>query len=188
MNKLILLFFLCIALINCDGRNRKHKTNAEVLKEAKLLKSFSEQVNFTPNTPVLIHTDTILNNGFRVKLKYNSIENNYISKKSISKNNSAITNNYKNFEAKFQISKNNKIISEQLINKSFFNEYRPSTFWDNAIMQFIWIDYTTSSSKTIDLKTSFCIPETETCKDFVISINEFGDIKIKETNLIPNSI
>ena len=46
------------------------KTNTEVLKEHKLLDSFSEQIKYIPEKYTEVITDTILSNGFRVKIKY----------------------------------------------------------------------------------------------------------------------
>jgi hypothetical protein len=55
-------------------------------------------------------------------------------------------------------------------------------------MQFIWVDYNASTKTSVNINTSFCLPETETCKDYAITINKFGTIQIKEINLILNTI
>jgi len=77
MNKLIYLFFIVfIAFLSCDGRDRVHKTNEEVLIEHKLLDSFSERVTYFPETYTEVETDTILSNGYRVNIKlYSDMEN-----------------------------------------------------------------------------------------------------------------
>lgn len=189
MKKLILLILLLsICLISCDGRSRKHKTNAEVLRESKLLKSFSTQTKFLPNTPVEIITDTIFNNGFRVKLKYNSLENNFISKTIKSKNDFLIHTNYKNFEASILVLKNDKIISRGTLNKSLFNNDKTSSFWKTAIMQYVWINYETTTDDYLHLNTSFHIPETDIYKDFSIRIDTLGHIKITEINILETTI
>ena len=77
---LILISSLSIALLSCDGRDRTYKSNVEILKSNNLFESFSKQVNFIPNLPVEIFTDTILSNGFQVKINYYSVENSFISK------------------------------------------------------------------------------------------------------------
>lgn len=189
MKKLVFLILLfIITLISCDGRDRKYKTNAEVLQESNLLKSFSEEINFIPFEPVEIITDTIMSNGFQIKLKYNSLENSFITKLSKSETEEVINTNYKNFEASIFVLKDEKIIFNETINKELFYEFETPTFWSSAIMQFVWIDYETSTKNSINLNTSFCIPETDVCKDFAINIDTYGNIKIEETNLIAKII
>lgn len=185
MNKLFcLIFVLLITFLSCDGRDRAYKNNAEVLKNNNLLESFSEQTVFIPNQPVEIFTDTILSNGFHVKLMYNSIDNDFITLTEESNNNSKINSNYKNFEAKFQVFKNELFVIEKTLSKAVFIKHDTSSFFKDAIMQFVWIDYENSSEYFITLNTSFRIPETDVYKDFSIVIDAFGNIKIREINLI----
>ena len=184
MKKLMFLFFIFMIIFSsCDGRDRAYKSNAEVLRASHLLESFSEETHYIPEVPVAIFTDTTLNNGFQVKIEYNSIENDFISKKGKAKNDSIINTNYKNFEVKLIIYKSEKIIMEQTLNKYVFSTPDNLPFFQNAIMQFIWIDYEASNTHYIRLNTSFCIPETESCKDFSIKINSFGTSAIEEINL-----
>jgi hypothetical protein len=185
MNKLFVLFLLSIAIISCDGRDRRHKSNAEVLHENKLLNSFSEKVEFVPKEHVQIITDTILSNGFQVKLNYNSIDYNAIIK---AKKNTKSKTHYKNFQASIQVLKNGKLINEGLINKQLFQEFGTLSFWDDAIMQFIWIDYDASTENELCLNTSFNIPDTETYKDFILKIDKNGVIQIKEKTYASNLI
>lgn len=189
MKKLLFLILISsIVFISCDGRDRTYKTNVEVLKESNLFDSFSTQTKYIPNNHIEIYTDTILNTGFQVKLKYSSLENNYVSKTIKSKKDTLININYKNFEAEFQVIKNNILITEKIINKALFSNFEDQEFWNKAIMQYVWLDHNTSTKNHINLNTSFCVPETEICKDFTITINEDGYIKIKEINLIANTL
>ncbi len=189
MKKLLLyIFLLSIAFVSCDGRNRKYKSNTDVLRESNLLESFSAQTKFIPNEPVEIITDTIFNNGFHLKLKYNSLENNYFSKTIKSNNDFLIHKNYKNFEASILVLKDEKIITKGIINKTLFRNYESPSFWKNAIMQYVWVDFEASTDTYINLNTTFHIPETNIYKDFTISIDNFGNIKIKEINLTESTI
>ncbi len=187
MRNLVFLFFiLFIVLTSCDGRDRKHKTNAEVLKEHKLFDSFSEHVKYIPEQPTEVFTDTILSTGFQVKIKYYSLENDFISKTTNASNDKNNTTHFKNFEAQFQVSKNNNLLTRDFINKEMFSKFESKAFWAAAIMQFVWIDYENSSEDFITLNTSFHLPETEEYKDFSIIINKFGEIKIRAINLVEN--
>ena len=189
MNKLLFVILLfIIALTSCDGRNRKYKTNAEVLKENKLLESFTEAIKFVPETYTEIKTDTILSNGFEVKIKYHSLESDFVLETRKSKHDSIIKIHHKNFEAELLVLKNKTIINKSLINKKFFYEFENATFWAHAIMQFIWIDYHASNENMLYLNTSFCIPNTDECKDFTLKINEQGVIQIEEITIFSNTI
>ena len=189
MNKLFFLISLpTIAFLSCDGRDRAYKTNAEVLKASHLFDDFSKQIKFVPKANVEIYTDTILSSGFQVKLKYNSLENDYVSKTMKSKNDTLIDVNYKNFEAQFLVIKDQKLVTEKIINKTLFSKFENQEFWKSAIMQFVWIDYESSTENHVLLNTSFCIPETEVCKDFTIIIDNKGSIHTKEINLIANTL
>lgn len=185
MRQLYILFLaLIITLVSCDGRDRKHKTNAEVLKENKLLNSFTNQIKYFPEQYIEVFTDTILSTGFQIKIKYHSLDNDYITKTSNSSKNSSETVCFKNFKAKFQILKNNNIVAQNIINKKLFSKYESLSFLEKAILQFVWIDYENSTKNFITLNTSLQIPETEIYKDFSIIIDKTGEIKIREVNFI----
>ncbi|SFZ91481.1 hypothetical protein SAMN05428642_10291 [Flaviramulus basaltis] len=188
MSKLLILVLLTIAFVSCDGRDRKYKSNVQVLQETNLLSSFKEKVEFIPKQHIQIVTDTILNNGFEIKIKYNSVENNSIVKTIKTKNDTVTQVHYKNFEAKLQVIRNGEIINESIIDKNLFNQFETNLFWENSIMQYVWIDYNASTESEIYLNTSFNIPETETYKDFIIKIDKYGSIQIKEKTISANII
>ncbi|KJD32700.1 hypothetical protein PW52_15170 [Tamlana sedimentorum] len=184
----LLVILLAIAFFSNDGQSRIYKTNAEVLKENNLLKNFSETINYIPKQPVIIITDTILNNGFNIKINYHSIEDAPLIIDKLSKNDTLQKTEYKNFEAQITVSKNNSLPHQFLVNKSSFSNFENNDFFNKAILQYVWIDFEASTKNTICLNTAFHIPETENYRDFVISINKFGIIQIKEKQLTQNII
>ncbi|TGV01134.1 hypothetical protein [Flavivirga rizhaonensis] len=187
----ILLFIILtsiITLTSCNGRERKYKTNAEVLKENKLLEFFTEEIKFVPETYTEIKTDTILSNGFKIKMSYHSLENDFVLESRKLKNDSIAKIHHKNFEAQLLVSKDNVIINKSLISKRLFYEFENSSFWASAVMQFIWVDQEASNKNTLCLNTSFCVPNTDKCKDFTLKIDEFGTIQIEEINIFSNTI
>ena len=188
MNKLVILILLSIAFSSCDGRHRAYRSNEEVLKEANLFRSFSEVIKFIPQRNTKIITDTLLNNGFKVKLNYHSIESDFVIMTSKKGNDSIIKKHFKNFEAQFSTSFNNTIIANGIINKELFYNYTNRSFLDHAIMQYVWIDYLASTQSSIQLNTSFKIPETDKFKDFTLTIFNDGNIKIKEVKTKFNTI
>lgn len=189
MKKLIfLILIISIVFAHFDGRDRKYSNNRDVLQSSNLLESFSKKVKFTPNEPVEIVTDTILSSGFEIKLKYQSLENNFISNITTAQDLSTKETHYKDFEAELRISIHGELITKSLINKRLFENYANPEFWKQAIMQHVWIDYQNSTDQYVQLNTSFRILETETYKDFSILINSLGSIEIKEINLLSNTI
>ncbi|WP_345274617.1 DUF4738 domain-containing protein [Flaviramulus aquimarinus] len=179
---------MTITLISCDGRDRIHKINAEVLHEGNLLNVFSQQIKFIPEQPIIIATDTILKNGFQIKIKYNSLENHDIVKIVKNKKNTITKVHYKNFEAKIEVLKDGNIINKSSISKALFNKFQNPDFWTKAIMQYVWIDYEASAKSNIYLNTSFHIPNTDTFKDFILKIDKNGMMQINQRNLTKNII
>lgn len=76
---LFLLILVGVALLGCDGKERVHLSNTEVLKAHKLLDSFSKKVEYIPESHLQINTDTLLSNGFKIKINYQRHIKNYVS-------------------------------------------------------------------------------------------------------------
>ncbi|WP_100611657.1 hypothetical protein [Confluentibacter lentus] len=186
MSRLYILIILVISFIGCDGKYRAHRSNEDVLREANLLESFSEQLKYIPEQPTEIVTDTLLSNGLNIKINYYSVENDPVSITKKSKNGTLTSTYHKNFEAQFHVHKNNKVIREAVIKKELFHKNEDHPFWQNAIMQFVWVDYSTMTEHSIQLNTSFHIPSTHNFKDFTITIFDTGEMKIKEISSINN--
>ncbi|MFV9551137.1 DUF4738 domain-containing protein [Algibacter sp. PT7-4] len=183
------IFFITtlIAFLSCDGRDKIYKTNAQVLIENNQYKTFSEKIIFIPHNKVEIHTDTILSSGFQIKIKYASIKDSFVLKTKNNKN--KVTNTYyKNFEAKLHVLKNGLTINQSVINKKLFSNFEKPSFWQNAIMQYVWINHDISTKNEVFINTSFYIPNTKSYKDFVLKINSDGTLTIKNTNRITNTV
>ncbi|MBD0833701.1 hypothetical protein [Aestuariibaculum sediminum] len=188
MYRIFLMLFLVSAFAACDGRSRAHMSNASVLKEDNLYKSFTEELKFIPEQPVVITTDTLLDSGFRVKLNYHSLENNLLEKRTQNINDSTTFSYYKKFEAHIQVYKNNENIVNTIIENSLFSSFENYLFWENAIMQYLWVDQENSDINGVELKTAFHIPETDIYKDFIIKISESGRIEIEAYPHSPKTI
>lgn len=185
MNKLGFLFLILVAVFaSCDGRDRVYKSNKAILIEDNLFDSFSERVKFTPKVYTEIKTDTLLANQFNIKIKYFSLDKDQILQTENSKDELKTNHYYKNFEAILKVSKASKPISLLTINKHLFSDYETRGFWDNAIMQFVWVDYEKTTETSINLNVSFCTPKANTCKDYTIVIYENGNIRIEKSNLV----
>lgn len=188
MNKLYILILIIITFIGCDGRHRAHMSNEAVLREANLFQSFSEELKYIPEQPTEIVTDTLLSNGFHIKTTYHTIENSFVSKKANNKNETTTNTYHHNFEVQFQIHKSNFLIREGIINKQLFYKKDTHAFWQNAIMQFVWVDYEAMTEHSIQLNTSFNMPGTHTFKDYTITFYDDGQVVIKEINITNSSV
>ncbi|MGB5419544.1 hypothetical protein [Algibacter sp.] len=179
----VFIFAIAMLFYNCDGQDRKHKNNAEVLQENNQLNAYNEQVEFIPNKPVVIYTDTILSNGFTVKINYHSIEKKPFYGVVENENDTTNIKNYKNFEAKISVFKDDLPIAETTITKMTFLEFEDASFWKSAIMQYVWVDPNASNENMLCLNTSFKIADTENFKDFVVMIDKHGVIQIKQRKM-----
>ncbi len=185
MNKLLILFILIIVtLTSCDGRGRKHKTNEDVLKENKLLDSFTENIKYIPETYTEVETDTILSNGFRVKIKtYTEMEDNVFNEFTIDTIKYKFY--YRNYTGKLDVFYNDRSILKETINKSYLNKNKDKAFWDDAIMAGIYLDEHNSTKKEVFISVLYCIPESEICKEFNIIIDKEGNTTLKELDPEP---
>ncbi|SFO01735.1 hypothetical protein SAMN04487989_1115 [Bizionia echini] len=118
---LITIVILAMTFGACDGRDRLHKTPQEVLHETKLLDSFSERVNYIPENYAEVLTDTILANGFHIKIKtFTDMENNLLD---VTQTDSLTHKTfYRDVKSQVIISKNEKEIFNKIIDKSFFTQ------------------------------------------------------------------
>jgi len=66
---LLLIFLTSFTLISCDGRSKRFMSNREILQNHNLLESFSESITYFPTSYNKFSNDTILSNGYRVKIE-----------------------------------------------------------------------------------------------------------------------
>ena len=92
-----------------------------------------------------------MNSGLQVKLSYQSLENSFV----VTKKESKRSINYKNFESGFKILKDNTIISEGVIDKTFFINNSQYYSLNEGVMQQVWIDLEQSKNNFVVLNTSF---------------------------------
>ncbi|HMC01291.1 MAG TPA: hypothetical protein VKN14_09685 [Flavobacteriaceae bacterium] len=145
--KRLLFFFLIVVLTNisCDGRDRAHKSNQEVLKENKLLDSFSENTVHIPETYTEIKTDTILSNGTKIEIKlYSDMDVSVL--KTFKKDAIQYKEYYRDFNAHIIVYKNNLEIFNEIINKEFLN---------NSLVASVSLHDATLKNVQIDEMTSY---------------------------------
>ncbi len=179
-----LIILIIIMFSSCGESDRKQKTNEEILKENKLLDSFTESVKYIPETYSEVETDTILNNGFRVKIKtYTEMQDNVLNEFVI--DTIKYRFHYRNYTGKLDIFYNNTSVLKETINKSYLNKNKDKTFWDDAIMAGIYLDEHSSTKEEVIISVLYCIPESEICKEFNIIIDKKGNTSLEELESEP---
>ena len=181
---IVILFFISLGFMSCDGRDRAYKTNQDVLKEHNLYKSFSESVSFVPENYMETTNDTILSNGFQVKIKsFTDMKRSVL--KEFTKNNIAHKTYYRNIKATISILKDNRKIISTTIDKDIFKNFNNSSKTDsNPIIQGIWLNqYASIINDKVILNVRLYEPETKNHEDYTLSFDENGTLSIdnKET-------
>ena len=174
---LIISFFL-----SCDGRERIHKSPETVLKENKLMDSFSETITYIPNVYSEKVTDTILSNGFKIKIKSYTDMNNGVTK-TIKKDTITEQLHYRNIKNEVIVFKNDVVIFNKILNTSFFLKHVKTLgeYKDKATSLAVNIDTTRFINKNeIRLTAGFCVPESTNCLIYTITIQADGSFRLEE--------
>lgn len=193
-NVLFLLAIVFLVFVGCDGKDRVHLTNSEILKEHKLLDSFSEKVKYIPEQYSEVVTDSLYDNGFRVKIKmYTDLDRDVL----FTKTEESITykEHYRNFKFDILIEKNNSIIYQKsfdkdIINKElavFSNNIPKSSLYFNfgklAVLKYIEVDYEPSLKNMIIINFMYAIPNTDRYSTHSLIVNDKGNGTIIHKNV-----
>lgn len=168
--------------MSCDGRDRKFKTNVEVLKENKLLDSFSEQIKYSPETYSEVLTDTILSNGYRVKIKtFSDMSNSFLNEYVVN----TISHKYyfRKLISEVYIEKDKTIIFNKIIDNSFLEK---KSIYNNinlgsSILNLLEVDQIKSiESNKVVLIASMSMPVKNDSTIFNIVIDNDGNCELKK--------
>jgi hypothetical protein len=137
MKKLLpfLAVLFLIAFTNCDGKDRASKNNKEKIENSDLSSSFFEHVNYFPKKYVEVITDTILSNGFTVRIKtFSDMENKIL----ITKKTDTITqkNYYRNWVSELQVSFKSNVLLIKTIDNSFLQNIKTIKETGLSMLQF----------------------------------------------------
>jgi hypothetical protein len=172
---LISLFFLA----SCDGRDRVYKTNTDILKENKLLDSFSESITYIPETYTEIVTDTILSNGFHIKMKtYSNMEHSVLNE--FEQNTITHKEFYREFVSEVIITKNSKEIFNKTIDKHFFDKIKNDLQLDNTIIKLMVDESSSFKKNSIILSAMFQKIDSKKVRFCDIIIDSEGKFELKE--------
>lgn len=162
MKHLIFIILISFAIISCDGRSKIYKSNQEILKEHGLYEAFSKHTNYIPESYLETTTDTILSNGYKIKIKsYTDMNNSLLN--SYTKNNIQHKNYYRNINTQITIVKNNEEILSKLINKETIIEFDKSLEKriHNKTILGVWVnEYASLIYNRVIIDVLFVEPET----------------------------
>lgn len=174
----IILFLIAITIVSsCDGRDRALQSNKERVSKSSLSIDAIETIKFVPEQYLKTVTDTLLDSKTNIQVSYYSSSNKSVIIAN-HKHNQHIETHYREFESEIKVFKNDKLLFKDIISKNNFitNE---QNFWENAVLQYVWLDNFESSDNNYKLFCSFLVPESEKYKMYSIHFNNFGEKTIR---------
>jgi hypothetical protein len=185
MNKLIYILVIILACVSCNGGKTKTdalKTSVEKFKDSI---GTLEIEKYIPETYSETITDTILSNGFKVKIKtFTDMNQNVVNE--FKQDSITFKQLYREFNAQIRIHKDNKEVINFLVNKNFIVQNDPSynlnkELYDEIIIQNVWLsEYNSTLKDKVILVVDLCKPETDNCLTFEIDIDKNGNYQVKE--------
>lgn len=176
---LLVIATIGIVSISCDGRDRMFKNNTEVLIENKLLDSFSENITYVPETYTEVATDTILYNGFHVKLKTYTIMDKHIVNE-FKQDSIVYKKYYREFVTDVIVTKNDKEIFNERIDKEFIHKHNNNLQLNKAIINVMVNQVSSVKNHGLVLSAMIKDIQNETIKFCDILIDSEGNLVLKE--------
>lgn len=180
MRKLFFLLALIgVVSISCDGRDRVFKTNSNVLKQ----KSFSENISYIPENYTEVVTDTILSNGFHIKLKtYTDMEQSVLNE--FKQDTINYKEYYREIVSEVSITKNSKEIFNDTIDKQFLYKIKNDLQLDNAIVNLMFDQAASMETNSIVLSAMIQKTDSKKVSFCNIIIDSEGNYKLEENSTL----
>jgi len=186
-NLLGLLLIFVIGLMSCEGRKTQKQALSEGIEVFKKEASL-EVALYQPETYAEREVDTLLSNGYRIKIKTSTdMENNVLFTKI--KDTVNYQTYYRNYKFKISVEKEGKVIYNESFNKARANKalnysanYAPGSllydFDRLAVLKSIQIDDDLSIKNGIAIDIMYAIPETNKYASHRLFIDEKGTSNI----------
>lgn len=177
-----------IGFTSCDGRKTKTEALAEAVAEFKKKVTVKIEV-FEPESYVEQNVDTLLHNGYRVRIKsYTDLDNSVLYTKI--KDTVNYHTHFRNFNFDIVVKKDDKTIFKKHFNKkivnSLFKFNTKSTSLKNVddfetlgILKSVELVNDFPLSNTIKIDVLYTIPETDKCSFHTIFIDKNGNFKVE---------
>ncbi|MBU2940107.1 hypothetical protein KO494_11210 [Lacinutrix sp. C3R15] len=183
MNRILMvLLFLCVSFINCDGRDKAKRTAQQDFRDSTILNTFNGSIKYFPEKYTEVVTDTTLSNGFKINIKtYTDMNNSVLNtfKTGTIKN----KHYYRDAISNIKVSKNGEIIFSERIDKSFFLKLDKSLkdYFKVANLTGVWLqDEKENLKNSISIYIMFAKPETDYYMLNKMTIDTKGKYTIEE--------
>ncbi|BAO77159.1 hypothetical protein [Winogradskyella sp. PG-2] len=177
-----LFLILVIVFTSCEGRITQNQALSESIEEFKKTVSFEVDV-YHPEGYIEHEVDTLLSNGYRVKIKaFSDMDNSVLFTKI--KDTINYQTHYRNFKFNVQVEKEGKLIYNKRFNK--FNANKVLSYNSNnqlhnfdklAVLKSIEVDGDSTLKNSISIHIIYAIPETDQIASHKLIIDEYGNSK-----------
>jgi hypothetical protein len=167
--------------MGCEGRISKNEALKKSIANFKSNQVITK-IAYHPLEYNEIATDTILSNGYEIKLKtFTDMNSSILNSSTINE----ITQNhfYRIVESKLEVKYAENVIFRDIIGRDFIEENLQIEHknWSKFNLRDIWIDQALSIEKNLlSIQIEFCSIESDECKKFNLLINKAGQPYITE--------
>ena len=182
-----LLLLLTVAFTSCEGRKTQRQALSESIEEFKKTVHFETKV-YIPETYLEQEVDTLMSNGFRVKIKTYSDMSNAVRFSKI-KDTINYQTHYRNFKFDVSVIKDNEEIYNETFNKEKVNEafnYHKNlvsgsdlyNFDTLAVLKSIHVNDDPTYTNMVLINITYAIPESERSSSHTLFIDDKGKSNI----------
>lgn len=179
----LLILPIIIAFCSCESRQTKNDLLQKSISKYKNDFKLIEVKNYYPKAYNEIITDTLLSNGYRVKIKTFTDMNNAVSV--VSKTSTIYqTDYYRQVTSEVVVFKNNKLIFNKSFNSNFLKQHIfENKNSNNFINNYVYVDEAASiNSNKLVLIASQISPKSNIKDIYKIEIDETGLFTLNKLN------
>ena len=174
---LFISILITVLFMSCDGRQSQRESLEAAVTKFKDSVGIIEVIKYFPEEYSENVTDTILSNGYRVKIKSFSDMEHYVTQEFI-KDTIVNKHYYRDYKSIVTIYRNDEeILSKEIDKSSFFKQnLLDEVDLKNVILQGVSLNQSDFQSNTnfLQIDIWFCKPETDDCLNFKLSIDSDG--------------
>lgn len=186
------LLVLLIGFTSCEGRKSHSQSLAESIAEFKNNVSLEIGV-YVPETFLEREVDTLLSNGYRVKIKtFTDIENNVLFTKI--KDTINYQTFYRNYKFEIKVFKHGKLIYNEMFNKQkvnqlfkYYDGLNSSSLLSNfdklAVLKSIQVNDNPLLINRVQIDVLYAIPESDRYASHALFIDEKGKFNVVQVDL-----
>lgn len=186
MKNLLLLAFIIISIVSCNGNKTKHDTLKESVEKFKDSLGTLEVESFIPETYAEVKTDTILSNGFSISIKTYTDMNRFVTFKYQVDETLTHIDKFRDWISEVTIKKDNVLIFDKKLDANFFLAQDKSIkdSVSKAINNKVWMNEDFPLEKDyVYLVGGFIFPESEKVVYYDIKIDTKGNYSLKKIKL-----